>query len=550
MSELAASATNSIQQQTTPTQNGDTYIFVPVSVRMEGQKMQLDFKVDSKTLAAAEQLRMAVVRSGVVEKNNSSSTNPTVFSNNCPPSTSNAAISLSNQTGVVSDRTKSALRKIVSPNNNNNNNKPILNQFQTDFNQRNLNLDSYSAPATPKVEELLINNNLSDPKCVSSKGIKNARTLLAEKLRKSKQTTSTSAATVNGKKPLLTKKSSNSSSFSSKKFKTELEIHSTPSSPSLDVNNLHKFSYHKQNFDAISPTVGINNNNNNNNNNNGFNLPSSSSNYFRFGSAETPAHQLQQNLNGYQFPQELYHSELITTNGGTVDYHHDDQQQQKAAVYFQQLTNLSLPDRQEPPAPPTPTMIPNHQGSTPTVIPNHQGPTPTMIVPNRQGALPPPPLMIRDTVERACDAVVASCRQLSYNNNNNLEAGHSPTTLINDYLTDQDKLLLMHSSSGIINFDHQDKGGLLQNGIITVPADHHPVKKSSRSKSAPSAMCGFLNAEGNKQCRQRCINGFKFCIRHILNDADAPYHPCAYVKVQGCKQIKCNNAVPNHQETE
>uniref|UniRef100_A0A915JVJ9 Potential DNA-binding domain-containing protein n=1 Tax=Romanomermis culicivorax TaxID=13658 RepID=A0A915JVJ9_ROMCU len=81
--------------------------------------------------------------------------------------------------------------------------------------------------------------------------------------------------------------------------------------------------------------------------------------------------------------------------------------------------------------------------------------------------------------------------------------------------------------------------------VTTVPTA--PITTNLKAPKQPSAMCGYVTLEKDGQtqtpCRQRCINGFKFCIRHILNDSSAPYKPCAHVRVTGTKSIPCNNAV-------
>lgn len=520
MSELAASATNSTNSTSQTNGNGaaDNFIFVPVSVRMDGQKMQLDFKVDSKTLAAAEQLRMAVVRGGVVENNKATSTapssapcnnnniNPSLsMTNGCPPSTS-ASIAVGQtgvalgQSGTVSDRTKTALRKIVGPTVRQQTSSMNMNVFQSGVysNSPSAYIDSYSAPTTPKSDEFPDRNDLK-----SASKVKDARTLLAEKLRRSKQTTN-----LNGKKNSAvnispTKRYSvpSATTTTTKKFKNE--IHSTPSSP-LDVN-LNKFTYHQhaqQNFVVDSTTTPTSN---------GF-TTASTNNFYQF--------QQIYNGNNYLVSDERISStdavDSVVMTNGHEDESYDDvftltsmqllngngvsEDFQQETVYIQNLADAPVVDSQLP-------------SSMPDYLVDDRRPTPASST-------------TRDTVESVCNAVLASCRKNStdYQNSN---------------------VIFPKNSSPIYDGVVQER---LQADIINsyVPEHHKPT---SKSKSTPSAMCGFVNADEQKQCRQRCINGYKFCIRHILHDVDAPYHPCAYVKTQGSKEIKCNNAVPHKQNT-
>jgi len=50
-------------------------------------------------------------------------------------------------------------------------------------------------------------------------------------------------------------------------------------------------------------------------------------------------------------------------------------------------------------------------------------------------------------------------------------------------------------------------------------------------------LCSF----SRKICRQRRLNGFAFCIRHILEDSNAPFKQCQFKTKSG--EI-CINAVP------
>lgn len=50
-------------------------------------------------------------------------------------------------------------------------------------------------------------------------------------------------------------------------------------------------------------------------------------------------------------------------------------------------------------------------------------------------------------------------------------------------------------------------------------------------------LCSF----SSKLCRQRRLNGFAFCIRHILEDSSAPFRVCSFVASSG--QNKCTNVI-------
>lgn len=50
-------------------------------------------------------------------------------------------------------------------------------------------------------------------------------------------------------------------------------------------------------------------------------------------------------------------------------------------------------------------------------------------------------------------------------------------------------------------------------------------------------LCSF----SKKLCRQRRLNGFGFCIRHILEDENAPFKQCPFKTKSG---DICINAVP------
>ncbi|ODM99226.1 INO80 complex subunit D [Orchesella cincta] len=55
-----------------------------------------------------------------------------------------------------------------------------------------------------------------------------------------------------------------------------------------------------------------------------------------------------------------------------------------------------------------------------------------------------------------------------------------------------------------------------------------------------------LCSYSGKICRQRRLNGYAFCIRHILEDKSAPFKQCSYVTRNNSQ--KCLNAIPANQD--
>ncbi|KAK6970397.1 hypothetical protein BgiMline_026049 [Biomphalaria glabrata] len=62
------------------------------------------------------------------------------------------------------------------------------------------------------------------------------------------------------------------------------------------------------------------------------------------------------------------------------------------------------------------------------------------------------------------------------------------------------------------------------------------------SSADSKLLCSF----SGKLCNQRRLNGYGFCIRHILEDPSAPFKRCAYV-AKSSNQM-CTQAIPKHEE--
>lgn len=49
-----------------------------------------------------------------------------------------------------------------------------------------------------------------------------------------------------------------------------------------------------------------------------------------------------------------------------------------------------------------------------------------------------------------------------------------------------------------------------------------------------------------KLCKQRRLNGYAFCIRHVLEDRSAPFRQCEYVAKYNSQ--RCTNPIPKTQD--
>uniref|UniRef100_A0A5S6PZA9 Potential DNA-binding domain-containing protein n=1 Tax=Trichuris muris TaxID=70415 RepID=A0A5S6PZA9_TRIMR len=103
---------------------------------------------------------------------------------------------------------------------------------------------------------------------------------------------------------------------------------------------------------------------------------------------------------------------------------------------------------------------------------------------------------------------------------------------------------------------HREKNGFLEplNGCHFAADGANSVVRSESPATPPSELRAVNNhgychyVGGKKPCRQRSINGYQFCIRHILMDKTAPYRACAYVRSQNGKEVRCSNAIFQSQQ--
>ncbi|GMS88457.1 hypothetical protein PENTCL1PPCAC_10632, partial [Pristionchus entomophagus] len=92
-------------------------------------------------------------------------------------------------------------------------------------------------------------------------------------------------------------------------------------------------------------------------------------------------------------------------------------------------------------------------------------------------------------------------------------------------------------------------------------SEHEPnedSEKERRTRVVPGkahVQCTFMESKKktNSQCKQRAIEGFVFCIWHILNDKSAPYKRCAHMRDKektGMEtvQVQCKTAIKDTQE--
>ncbi|CAD5229150.1 unnamed protein product [Bursaphelenchus okinawaensis] len=71
------------------------------------------------------------------------------------------------------------------------------------------------------------------------------------------------------------------------------------------------------------------------------------------------------------------------------------------------------------------------------------------------------------------------------------------------------------------------------------PEVMQPPPTSKKKSQKRSIVCEF-EEEGKPQCKQRAILSYRYCIRHILNDLEAPYKRCEFIIRN---KIQCTNAI-------
>lgn len=67
-----------------------------------------------------------------------------------------------------------------------------------------------------------------------------------------------------------------------------------------------------------------------------------------------------------------------------------------------------------------------------------------------------------------------------------------------------------------------------------------PPPPPPRSSQEAPLTCAFTQ----RPCSQTRLDGLDFCIKHVLEDKNAPYKQCSYVSAKNSK--RCPNASPKH----
>ncbi|KHN82301.1 INO80 complex subunit D [Toxocara canis] len=79
-----------------------------------------------------------------------------------------------------------------------------------------------------------------------------------------------------------------------------------------------------------------------------------------------------------------------------------------------------------------------------------------------------------------------------------------------------------------------------------------PVKRRRDKSTPPSHFCEQNDPGGKGQCRQRAILSYRYCIRHILLDPNAPYRQCQHKRKPKSKKdtnLYCTNAIRSDKDT-
>lgn len=78
--------------------------------------------------------------------------------------------------------------------------------------------------------------------------------------------------------------------------------------------------------------------------------------------------------------------------------------------------------------------------------------------------------------------------------------------------------------------------------IHVLPSSRGRVAQTARTQE-PQA-CSFTQ----RPCSQPRLEGLEFCIKHVLEDKNAPYRQCSYVSNKNGK--RCLNAAPKVEKKE
>lgn len=69
-----------------------------------------------------------------------------------------------------------------------------------------------------------------------------------------------------------------------------------------------------------------------------------------------------------------------------------------------------------------------------------------------------------------------------------------------------------------------------------------------RNMKARGAWEGQACAYSHRACNQTRLEGYEFCLRHILEDKNSPYKQCSYTAPKTNR--RCTNAAPKSDRTD